>query len=155
MPEQSVSSSSPLGRTLYLPHFIVQLVSKEKLDMIAEVKDSNSSEITKVREDWDELTRKIHHLEAEIDASQALVRDMVVERNELRACLDEKQAAMRAEDEDFMKEIETLLAEFAARAKNENPDAPQKSGLELLKHFAEVTEKSAETLAKRAEVCIS
>ncbi|PCH07650.1 HOOK [Penicillium occitanis (nom. inval.)] len=129
----------------------LQLVSKEKLDMIAEVKDSNSSEITKVREDWDELTRKIHHLEAEIDASQALVRDMVVERNELRACLDEKQAAMRAEDEDFMKEIETLLAEFAARAKNENPDAPQKSGLELLKHFAEVTEKSAETLAKRAE----
>ena len=122
--------------------------------MIAEVKDSNSSEITKVREDWDELTRKIHHLEAEIDASQALVRDMVVERNELRACLDEKQAAMRAEDEDFMKEIETLLAEFAARAKNENPDAPQKSGLELLKHFAEVTEKSAETLAKRAEVGI-
>lgn len=122
--------------------------------MIAEVKDSNSSEITKVREDWDELTRKIHHLEAEIDASQALVRDMVVERNELRACLDEKQAAMRAEDEDFMKEIETLLAEFAARAKNENPDAPQKSGLELLKHFAEVTEKSAETLAKRAEVSI-
>ena len=122
--------------------------------MIAEVKDSNSSEITKVREDWDELTRKIHQLEAEIDASQALVRDMVVERNELRACLDEKQAAMRAEDEDFMKEIETLLAEFAARAKNENPDAPQKSGLELLKHFAEVTEKSAETLAKRAEVGI-
>ena len=52
-----------------------------------------------------------------------------------------------------MKEIETLLAEFATRVKNENPDAPQKSGIELLKHFAEVTEKSAETLAKRAEVC--
>ncbi|RAO70641.1 uncharacterized protein BHQ10_006653 [Talaromyces amestolkiae] len=129
----------------------LQLVSKEKLDMIAEVKDSNSSEITKVREDWDELTRKIHHLEAEIDASQALVRDMVVERDELRAILDEKQVAMRAEDEEFMKEIETLLAEFATRAKNENPDAPQKSGIELLKHFAEVTEKSAETLARRAE----
>jgi protein HOOK3 len=122
--------------------------------MIAEVKDSNSSEITKVREDWDELTRKIHHLEAEVDASQALVRDMCVERDELRAILDEKQAAMRAEDEEFMKEIETLLAEFAARAKNENPDAPEKSGIELLKHFAEVTEKSVETLAKRAEVSI-
>lgn len=121
--------------------------------MIAEVKDSNSSEITKVREDWDQLTRKIHHLEAEIDASQALVRDIVVERDELRVILEEKQAAMRAEDEEFMKEIETLLAEFATRVKNENPDAPQKSGIELLKHFAEVTEKSAETLAKRAEVC--
>lgn len=133
---------------------IVQLVSKEKLDMIAEVKDSNSSEITKVREDWDELTRKIHHLEAEIDTSQALVRDMCVERDELRTLLDEKQAAMRAEDDEFMKEIETLLAEFAARAKNENPNAPEKSGIELLKHFAEVTEKSAETLAKRAEVSV-
>ncbi|EED15046.1 microtubule binding protein HOOK3, putative [Talaromyces stipitatus ATCC 10500] len=129
----------------------LQLVDKEKLDMITEVKDSNSGEITKIREEWDQLTRKIHHLEAEIDVSQALVRDMCVERNELRACLEEKQAAMRAEDEDFIKEIETLLAEFAARAKTENPDAPEKSGIELLKHFADVTEKSAETLAKRAE----
>lgn len=121
--------------------------------MIAEVKDANSSEVSKVREEWDEITRRVHHLEAEVDVSQALVRDMCVERDELRTMLEAKQTEIRAEDEEFIKEIESLLAEFAARAKTEDPEAPEKSGIELLKHFAEVTEKSAETLSKRAEVC--
>jgi protein HOOK3 len=131
---------------------IVQLVSKEKLDIVAEVKDANSSEISKVRGEWDEITRKVHHLEAEIDASHALVRDMCAERDELRTMLEAKQTEIHAEDQDFIKEMQVLLAEFAAREKTENPDAPEKSGIALLKHFAEVTEKSADTLAKRAEV---
>ncbi|OKL58848.1 hypothetical protein UA08_05839 [Talaromyces atroroseus] len=129
----------------------LQHVNKEKLDIIAEVKDSNSSEISKVRSEWDEITRKVHHLEAEVDVSHALVRDMCAERDELRAMLEAKQTEIHAEDQDFIREMQTLLAEFAAREKTENPDAPEKSGIELLKHFAEVTEKSAETLAKRAE----
>jgi protein HOOK3 len=130
----------------------VGLVNKEKMDMITEVKDSNSSEISKVRAEWDELTHKVHHLEAEVDASQTLVRDVCIERDELRSILDNKQVEIHAEDEDSIKEMQKLLAEFAARENAENPDAPEKSGIELLKHFAEVTEKSAETLAKRAEV---
>lgn len=156
-PEPSVSCESQLwicliDANILLSLLLVQLVGKEKLDIIAEVKDSNSLEVSKAREQWDELTRKIHHLEAEIDVSQALVRDMCAERDELRTMLDAKQTEIRAEDQDFMKEIQELLAEFAAKVKNENPDAPEKSGIELLKHFAEVAEKSAETLAKRAEV---
>jgi len=133
---------------------IVALVGKEKLDIIAEVRDSNSSEISKVRADWDELTRKIHHLEAEVDASQALVRDVCAERNELRTLLDNKQDKIHSEDEDSIKEMQKLLAEFAARESVDNPDAPSKSGIELLKHFAEVTEKSADRLAQRAVVSI-
>lgn len=123
--------------------------------MIAEVKEANSGEVTRFREDWDGLTHKIHQLKAEADASQILVREISGERNEMRTLLEKKQSAMRAEDDDFRKEIETLLAEFALKAKSENPEAPQRSGLELLKHFAEVAEKSAETLAKRAEVSCS
>lgn len=132
----------------------MQLVSKEKLDIIADVKESNSAEVSKAREEWDDLSRKVHHLQAEVDASQALVRDMCAERDELRSMLDSKQSEIHAEDQDSIKEMQALLAEFAAREKTENPDAPEKSGIELLKHFAEVTEKSAETLAKRAEVSV-
>jgi protein HOOK3 len=133
-------------------YYAVGLVNKEKLDMVNEVKDSNSSELAKLRGDWDALTYKIHHLEAEVDASQALVRDVCGERDELRSMLDNKHSQIHAEDQDSIKEMQVLLTEFAARANAENPDAPEKSGIELLKHFAEVTEKSAEKLAKRAEV---
>lgn len=66
--------------------------------------------------------------------------------------LDEKQSQIHAEDQDSIKEMQALLAEFAARDNAENPDKPEKSGIELLKHFAEVTEKSAERLAQRVEV---
>ncbi|KAL1967260.1 hypothetical protein VTN77DRAFT_3306 [Rasamsonia byssochlamydoides] len=128
------------------------LVNKEKLDMINEVKDSNSSEIAKLRGDWDALTRKIHHLEAEVDASQALVRDVCAERDGLLSILDNKLAEVHAEDQDLIKEMQTLLAEFAALTNAENPDAPEKSGIELLKRFAEVTEKSVERLPKRAQL---
>jgi protein HOOK3 len=130
----------------------VGLVGKEKLDIITEVRDSNSAEISKVRADWDELSHKIHHLEAEVDASQTLVRAVCAERDELRTLLDNKQDRIHSEDEDSIKEMQTLLAEFAARENAENPEAPEKSGIELLKHFAEVTEKSADRLAKRAVV---
>ncbi|KAH8704261.1 putative microtubule binding protein HOOK3 [Talaromyces proteolyticus] len=127
------------------------LVGKEKIDMITEVKDSNSSEISKVRADWDELLHKIHHLEAEIDASQALVRDVCAEREELRTLLDDKQGKIHSEDEASIKEMQALLAEFGAQTNTDDPNAASKSAIELLKHFAEVTEKSAERLAKRAE----
>lgn len=131
---------------------IVALVGKEKLDIISEVRDSNSLEISKVRADWDELSHKIHHLEAEADASQILVRNVCAERDELRTMLDNKQDEIHSEDDDSIKEMKALLAEFAARENLENPEAPEKSGVELLKHFAEVTEKSADRLAKRAVV---
>lgn len=120
--------------------------------MLNEVKESNSSEVTKLRGDWDALTSKIHHLEAEVDASQALVRDVCAERDGLRSVLENKQAEIHAEDQDLIKEMQALLAEFAALSNAENSDALEKSGVELLKRFAEVTEKSVEKLTKRAEV---
>ena len=109
----------------------------------------------KLRNEWDTLTEKIHHLEAEIDASQTLVRDVCTERDELRSVLDEKQSQINAEDQNSIKEMQSLLAEFVARENAENADKPEKSGIELLRHFAEATEKSAEKLALRAEVRIA
>jgi hypothetical protein len=95
---------------------------------------------------------KIYRLEAEIDASQALVREACFERDELRFMLDSKQAEMHAEDQDFLKEMQTLLTEFAAHIDFENSDVSGKSAIGLLKHFAKVTEKCSEKLAARAEV---
>lgn len=118
--------------------------------MVNEVKESNSAELNKVRGDWDALTQKIHHLEAEVDASQALAREVCAERDELREVLEKKRTEIHAEDQDLINEIQTLLNEFAARANN--PDLDDKSSFELLKQFAETSEKSADRLAKRAEV---
>ncbi|KAL2007140.1 hypothetical protein VTN00DRAFT_8578 [Thermoascus crustaceus] len=125
------------------------LVDKEKLDMVNEVKETNSAELNKVRGDWDALTQKIHHLEAEVDASQALAREVCAERDELREVLEKKRAEIHAEDQDLINEIQTLLNEFAALANN--PGSADKSSFELLKQFAETSEKSADRLAKRAE----
>lgn len=79
---------------------------------------------------------------------------MCAERDELRGLLDNKQAGFRNEDEQSMSEMQALLAEFSVLTNGEVSESTQtKSTSELLKQFAELTEKNAERLAKRAEVC--
>lgn len=133
-------------------HNVVGLVNKEKLDIIAELKESNSAELTRVQDEWDGLIHKNHHLQAEVDVSHTLVREACSERDELRLVLDNKQAEIHAEDSDSIREMQALLSEFADGVNAETPDMPEKSGIQLLRHFAEVTKKNAEKLAKRAEV---
>ncbi|KAN0075958.1 hypothetical protein V8E54_007228 [Elaphomyces granulatus] len=127
------------------------LVNKEKLDIIAELKESNSAELTRVQDEWDGLIHKNHHLQAEVDVSHTLVREACSERDELRLVLDNKQAEIHAEDSDSIREMQALLSEFADGVNAETPDVPEKSGIQLLRHFAEITKKNAEKLAKRAE----
>ena len=128
----------------------VGLVDKEKVDIVNEVQETNSAELAKLRDDWDELTRRIHSLTAEADASQALARNMCFERDELRGMLDKKQTEIQAEDQNSMNEMQKLLAEF--HNNGVGLDSSQKSPEEFVKQFAELTEKNAERLAKRAEV---
>lgn len=130
----------------------VALVGKEKIDIIHEVKESNSTELTTMRNEWDAVIQKIHHLEAEADASHALAREVCIERDELRGILDSKQAEFNTENEESLKEMKALLAEFSALTNGDVSDTSQKSSVELLKQFAELTEKNIERLAKRAEV---
>lgn len=127
------------------------LVGKEKIDIIHEVKESNSTELTTMRNEWDAVIQKIHHLEAEADASHALAREVCIERDELRGILDSKQAEFNTENEESLKEMKALLAEFSALTNGDVSDTSQKSSVELLKQFAELTEKNIERLAKRAE----
>ncbi|KAJ9198527.1 hypothetical protein DTO027B5_3485 [Paecilomyces variotii] len=125
------------------------LVNKEKLDMLNGVKEANSAEVSKVRAEWDALTHKVHHLEAEVDASQTLTREVCTERDELRSAFDQKRAEIRAEDQDLINEMQALLARFAARA--ENPEQSEKSDNELLEQFSKVTKKAVDRLVNGAE----
>ncbi|KAJ5156496.1 hypothetical protein N7492_009299 [Penicillium capsulatum] len=126
------------------------LVNMEKADIFREFEEHNSAELTKLRGEWDGLAQNVHHLEAEVDASQTLVREVCAEREELRKMLDTKQNEISAEDQEVMTEMQMLLGEFETH-NNEGGEAPQKSSFELLKQCAGVLEKNVERLAQRAE----
>lgn len=146
---QSESSQHYL-RTRLTNDSAVGLVDKEKLDIINEAQEISSAELTKIREDWDEVMHKIHHLQAEADASHVLVRGVCSERDELRGMLDKKQTEIKAEDQNSMSEMRKLLDEF--RNNGVGLDATQKSPGEVVQQCAELIEKTSERLAKRAEV---
>ncbi|KAL5362940.1 hypothetical protein BJX96DRAFT_154903 [Aspergillus floccosus] len=132
----------------------VDLAGKEKVDMINEIKEKDSAELTKMREEWDESQQKIYNLQAEIDSSLSLVRETCAERDELRGMLDDRQdtiAESRVEDQETMEEMKKLLAEIAAQDSGDASEASQKSGVELTKQVMELIEKNLERLAKRAE----
>ncbi|KAJ5105167.1 hypothetical protein NUU61_002514 [Penicillium alfredii] len=127
----------------------IGLVNTEKADVLRELDEHNSAELTKLRGEWDGLSQNVHHLEAEVDASQTLVREVCAEREELRKMLNNKQNEISAEDQEVMNEMQTLLGEFETH--NSEGEAPQKSSFELLKQCAGVLEKNVERLAQRAE----
>jgi protein HOOK3 len=123
----------------------------EQVEMLKGLEEHNSTELTKIRGDWERLTQNVHHLEAEVDASQTLVREVCAEREELRKMLDNKQSEISSEDQEVMKEMQMLLGEFEIH-NGEGGELPQKSSFELLKQCAGVLEKNVERLAQRAEV---
>lgn len=120
--------------------------------MFRELEEHNSAELAKLRSEWDNLAQNVHHLEAEVDASQTLVREVCAEREELRKMLDNKQDEISAEDQEVMNEMQMLLGEFETH--NSEGDTPKKSSFELLKQCAGVLEKNVERLAQRAEVSL-
>ena len=132
----------------YADYVKVGLVSKDKLDIVNEIKESNSAELAKVRGEWDDLQNKVRYLEAEVDVNMALVREVTSERDTLRAKLS---GEAQTKDPETSAEMQKLLDEFNARA-DDTSETPEKSGNELLKQFAELTERSAEKLSKREEV---
>ncbi|KAF7719224.1 Uncharacterized protein PECH_004850 [Penicillium ucsense] len=128
----------------------ISLFSTEKSDLLGELEEHNSAELAKLRSEWENLTQNIHHLEAEVDASQTLVREVCSEREELRKMLEVKQNEVSAEDQEVMNEMQTLLGEFEI-VNSEDGGTQQKSSFDLLKQCAGVLEKNIERLAQRAE----
>ncbi|PLB45373.1 microtubule binding protein HOOK3 [Aspergillus steynii IBT 23096] len=127
---------------------------QEKEDLINSLREKDSAELAQMRNDWDETSQKVHSLQAEIDASLALVNQTCTERDELRAVLDDRQAMIaesRVEDHETMEEMKALLAEIAGQDSGDTSEASQKSGVELTKQVVALIEKNLERLAKRAE----
>ncbi|KAJ5595860.1 Microtubule binding protein HOOK3 [Penicillium hetheringtonii] len=128
----------------------IGLLDHEKADMLRELEEHNSDELAKLRGEWSNLSQNIHHLEAEVEASQTLVREVCAEREDLRKMLENKQNEISAEDQEVMTEMQMLLGEFETH-NSEGGETPQKSSFELLKQCAGVLEKNVERLAQRAE----
>ncbi|KAJ5220894.1 Microtubule binding protein HOOK3 [Penicillium citrinum] len=128
----------------------IGLLDHEKADMLRELEEHNSDELAKLRGEWSNLSQNIHHLEAEVEASQTLVREVCAEREDLRKMLENKQNEISAEDQEVMTEMQMLLGEFETH-NSEGGETPQKSSFELLKQCAGVLEKNIERLAQRAE----
>ncbi|PYH33214.1 putative microtubule binding protein HOOK3 [Aspergillus neoniger CBS 115656] len=129
----------------------IELSNKENMDLIAEVKASSASDLTKAREGEDDAMRRLYNLQAELDSTQALVQVTCAERDDLRNLLEKKQAEFRAEDHEAAEEMKKLLAELTAQENGDDPEAAQKSAVELIRQVAAQIEKNLERLAKRAE----
>lgn len=111
--------------------------------MLNEMKATGAQEVTKMRQDWDALQQKIRELESQLDVSQAVVTEVMAERDALRKTFGTRQFQVEADDQDDrtpISELKSLLEEGASSA-------------QLLNRFAEVTERSAEKLAQKTEVC--
>lgn len=132
----------------------IGLLDHEKADMLRELEEHTSNELTKLRTEWGSLSQNVHHLEAEVDASQTLVREVCAEREDLRKMLENKQNEISAEDQEVMTEMQMLLGEFETHNSDGaggDSEQSQKSSFELLKQCASVLEKNVERLAQRAE----
>ncbi|RAL10759.1 putative microtubule binding protein HOOK3 [Aspergillus homomorphus CBS 101889] len=129
----------------------VELASDEKIDLIAEIKSHNATELSRLRDEWDEVMRKLNNLQAELDSTHTLVQVTCAERDDLRNLLEKKQAEFRAEDQEAAEEMKKLLAELLAQEEGDDSEAAQKSAVELTRQVAAQIEKNLERLAKRAE----
>ncbi|KAI1923009.1 hypothetical protein LOZ52_001163 [Ophidiomyces ophidiicola] len=128
----------------------LELVDKDKVDILNEIKQYNGSELAKMRADWDTLQNRIRELEGKLDVSRTIVREVCSERNALREIRDRREQEVREEDRETLQEMKRLLEELTARMDG-TLKTPELSPLQLLKRFADTTEKSADSLAKRSE----
>ncbi|KLJ07739.1 hypothetical protein EMPG_16788 [Blastomyces silverae] len=128
------------------------LIGKEKLDMVEAANDSSSPEVIKMRDEVHALQNKIQDLETKLATSQSFVQEASTERDSLRDRITKKVQEMQGEDQATMDEMKKLLDEVTARFNSNNTDGPQLSGTDLLRQFSDTMERSAENLAKRAEI---
>lgn len=145
---ESLSASLSQILDQYADFVKVGLVTKEKQDIVREIKESNSAELEKLRAEWDALQDKVRYLEAEHDVKLALLREVTTERDTL---LEKSSTGSEGRDPASTDEVHRLLEEFNARA-DDTSGAPENTGNDLVRRLADMTEKSAEELTRRKEV---
>ena len=113
--------------------------------MLNQLKESGGSELTKTQADWDSLQQKVRDLEDQLSASQQAVTKISSDHDELSDTAANKQMALATDDQASLAELKKFLEQAIS-------DGVTLSPTDLLTRFTEATEKSAVSLAKKAEV---
>ncbi|KMU80093.1 hypothetical protein CISG_08435 [Coccidioides immitis RMSCC 3703] len=124
------------------------LVDKDKLDILNEIKESNASEIAKMRADWDTLQNRVRELEGKLDVSRTIVKRGLQRENALRAARDEREENSGAKTV-TLYEMKNSSRSYISNQRHFR--ISQSHRRRTSERFADPTEKNAETLTKRVE----
>lgn len=127
----------------------MELVDKDRLEALHEIRAANSAEISKMRQSWDQLNQKIRDLEAKLGASNSMISDISNECRSLQESLSVRETQLQREERFALDEMKNIFDEIAQRAHGDGSDA---TASELFKRFAQATKQGAEVLTKRAIV---
>ncbi|KAI5283637.1 hypothetical protein KEM54_001967 [Ascosphaera aggregata] len=125
----------------------LELVDKDRLEALHEIRAANSAEISKMRQNWDQLTHKIRDLEVKLGASNAIIGDISNECKSLQQSLSDRETQLQRDERFALDEMKRIFDEIAQRAHGDGSDA---TASELFTRFAQATKQGAEVLTKRA-----
>ncbi|KAI5301082.1 hypothetical protein KEM55_002657 [Ascosphaera atra] len=135
----------------------LELVDKDRLEALHEIRAANSAELSQMRQSWDHLHARIRDLEAKLGASNSIIADVSHECKSLQQMMTVRETQLHRDQEGALDEMKKIFEEIAHRATNgdgEGEDSATAS--ELFARFAQATRQGAEVLTKRAVVsCFS
>lgn len=118
--------------------------------MVKEVTEVNSVEQTALREKCAVLAATARTLTSQLEVRQLQMSEISRERDNLRNTFKQSDTKLSTEGEASLEEMKQLLEEANAVRVNDTTDDDMTN--EFLERLAETTERSAEHLARRAEV---
>lgn len=127
----------------------MSLVNKDKLEMVNEATEVNSVEQTALREKCAVLAVTVRTLTSQLEVRQLQINEISRERDNLRNTFKQSDTKLSTEGDASLEEMKQLLEEANVRV-NDTTDDDMTN--EFLERLAETTERSAEHLARRAEV---
>jgi len=84
----------------------VSLVGKDKLEVLEELKRMNSAELIELREEHEELQKKMHEAELDLEQKKSLLNTVLLEKDEL--------SKRNSDHKDIMLEKERDMADLRA-----------------------------------------
>lgn len=127
----------------------MSLVNKDKLEIVNEATEVNSVEQTALREKCAVLAVTVRTLTSQLEVRQLQINEISRERDNLRNTFKQSDTKLSTEGDASLEEMKQLLEEANVRV-NDTTDDDMTN--EFLERLAETTERSAEHLARRAEV---
>lgn len=126
------------------------LAEKDKLEIVDEAQSNTVQELTTLRNECGTLRNSLREAHGQLTVRQLQLDEISGERDGLRDAFDKSQAKLQTEDEESVEQLKKLLEDANSGANNASDDTGMAS--DFLERLAETTERSADNLAKRAEV---